>query len=446
MMNWSKTTKKLRAFLLFLSGLLLAGSWAIRGMMNGYNPVLKVSSQRYDAQIVKHTKSGDPYPIYKSGPYNTSSSTQTGISNGKRYVGDYVRVMQTKITKTGIYAKLRYFNRYIGWMNISGLKPVTVSQIASQMMKQYDVSGSALIASAGSRNIAVVSNGFANAAKKIANSSGGAVLYPLASLQKVMTGAIIQQLIENGDLSATTSLNRYYPQIKGSQNITIGQLLSMTSGIDNEDITPDRAMTEKQAYADIVKRLNSTGKQGYLYSDANYVLLAGIIAKVTGQSYTKNLQDRIINRLGMNSTEIVNAQKVDANSIAISYFRDGLKDYTNPQSVSLPRLSSIPGAGNLLTTPSDYYKLILGLQDGTILTAQQYQELLSYGSVYSGGMYVSKKGVAYSNGSFDGQGFHSGYLATTDNYHLAIVFENQPPLNLGAKKFVEKMYEIATYY
>lgn len=205
-------------------------------------------------------------------------------------------------------------------------------------------------------------------------------------------------------------------------------------------------MTENQAYASMLKRLESTGKMTYDYSDVNYVLLAGIIAKATKQSYVSNLKTRIINKLGMKNTKVVDSNSIDTSPIALSYSRKATTDYTSPQSVSLPRLSAIPGAGNMLTTPSDYYKFILGLQNGSVLTAKQYQQLLSYGTVYSGGMYVTQNGVKYNNGSFGGQGYHSGYFATTGNYHMAIVFENQDPLGLTPKDFVKKMYQVATYY
>lgn len=161
-----KRAKIERTLLLFLCGLLSAGSFAIHGLMAGYNPVLKISNQRYDAQIVKPSKTSG-YPIYYSGPYFTSSSSRTADSNSSNYSNDYVRVMQTKTTKTGTYAKLRLFNQTIGWMNIKGLKKATLTQVANATMKQNDVSGSALLASAGSKHTVIVNNGFANRTKKV---------------------------------------------------------------------------------------------------------------------------------------------------------------------------------------------------------------------------------------------------------------------------------------
>lgn len=439
-----------RTTLLFMVGLLMVGIGAAHEKTYAaYNSVLQTSNKHYDAQIVNQTTPTKGYNLYTDGPYYTSSSTRTADDNGYHYNNNFVRVMQTKQTKTGTYAKLRYFNKMLGWMNVHGIKSVSFNTIANSMMKQYNVMGTAVLASAGATNTATVSNGLANVTKNVLNAGDGSVVYPLASLQKAMTGAIVQQLISAGQLSATTPLSKYYPAVPYSQSITVGELLSMTSGIDNTDVTPSSQLTENQAYASMVKRLKSTGQNTYNYSDANFVLLAGIIAKVTGQSYTQNLKTRIFNKVGMKNTFVINSkQPATKATIATGYTYDGKNNYQDADTASLARLSAIPGAGNLLSTPNDFYKFIQGLQNGQILTASQFQQLTSYGSYYSGGLYVTKSGYKYNNGSFGGSSFHTSYYARNDNYHMAIVFMNQYPLagSSSAKAFTQKMYDVATYY
>ena len=70
--------------LFFFCGMLFAGSIAIHGLMDGYNPILKTSNKRYDAQIVK----GLEFLVLESisipkvlGPYLGSSSTVVGEQN-----------------------------------------------------------------------------------------------------------------------------------------------------------------------------------------------------------------------------------------------------------------------------------------------------------------------------------------------------------------------------
>nr|WP_260155728.1 class A beta-lactamase-related serine hydrolase [Lentilactobacillus buchneri] len=441
---------KSRTVMLFLAGLL-----SVEGLMAGnkafaaYNAVMATSNKHYDAQIVNQTTVKRGYNLYTDGPYNTNATTKTADGNGYKYNNAYVRVLQTKTTKTGTYVLLRYYNQKLGWMNIHGIKSVSFNTIASNMMKQYNVVGTAVLASAGSNNTAVVSNGYANALRNVVNTSNGTVVYPLASLQKAMTGAIIQQLISAGQLTPTTPLSKYYPTVPYSSQITIAEMLSMTSGIDNTDVTPSSQLTENQAYASMIQRLKSTGQNTYNYSDANFVLLAGIISKVTGKSYAQNLQSRIFNAVGMKNTIIVGSKQPSTKStVAVGYTNQGKYNYQDADAVSYARLSAIPGAGNLLSTPSDFYKFVQGLQNGQILSASQFQQLTSYGNYYSGGLYVNKDGLKYNNGSFGGSSFHTSYYARDDNYHMALVFMNQYPLvgGISAKAFTQKMYDVATYY
>lgn len=122
----------------------------------------------------------------------------------------------------------------------------------------------------------------------------------------------------------------------------------MTSGIKGTVKEPSDQLKEDDAYTNAIKSLTSTGKTSFKYSDINYVLLAGIIAKVTGKTYTQNLQSRILNKLGMKNTFIVNDVQPTISAIkAVSYNLNGSSDYQNSQSISYPALSGLPGAGNV---------------------------------------------------------------------------------------------------
>lgn len=415
---------------------------------NGYNPVLTNDQHHYDAQVVNQVGKGG-YAIYTDGPYDTSRRTKTRDADGSDYTNAYVRVLQTKTTKTGSYVKLRCFNKTLGWMNTHGIKKVSFATVASGVMKQANFSGSAALISAGKTKPTVVNAGMADTTTHTANSSSGTVLYPLASLQKAMTGAIIQQLISQHKLAPSTPLSRYYPQVSGSQQITVKQLLSMTSGITNPEQLPTSAPTESEAVALAIKTLKVSSDKTFNYSDDDYVLLAGIISKVTGKSYAANVQSRLLSKLGLTHTVLVN-QSIPAlkRTTAYSYTLTAANAYAQPQTVGNARMAAIVGAGNVLTTPTDFTAIIQGLQNGKVLSKPQYQRLLHYGSTYSGGFYVSRSGVKFNNGSFSGLNYHTGYYATTGNYHAAIVFGNRGPLknNAAQKDFVYQLYRVAVYY
>lgn len=55
----------------------------------------------------------------------------------------------------------------------------------------------------------------------------------------------------------------------------------------------------------MVNKLNSTTQNQpgkFSYNNTNYILLAGIIRQVTGKSYKQNVQERVINPLGLKRT------------------------------------------------------------------------------------------------------------------------------------------------
>lgn len=156
-----------------------------------------------------------------------------------------------------------------------------------------------------------ISYGWAWYGKKIGNGNER-VVYPTGSLQKVITAAIIIQLMNenlhtNQRFSQYTKISRWYPNLKNADNITLGQLMTHTSGINavNTEIVRNINYSEDDAINWAIDNVNntSTGTPGtYFYNNTNYILLAGIIKKISGQSYEENFNNRIVNKLGLANT------------------------------------------------------------------------------------------------------------------------------------------------
>lgn len=409
-----------------------------------HTSAIKNSNQAYDAQIVNQKNSSNP--IYRTLPTNPKSLPKISATAGT-YNGKFVRVLKIRVTRAGAYAYIRYFDKTLGWISLNALQKTTLSQIAAATMKQYNAIGCALLISAGIKNTAMAANGYADQKAGILNETSGKVLYPLASLQKSMTGAIIQQLISSGKISINDKLSQWYPQVKHADQITIKQMLTMTSGLNNNDYTPKANMTENQAITSMLTRLSSDGKSTYQYSDANFVLLAGIIAKVTGSSYENNLKTRIFEQVNMNNT-LFAGEPVGNKMLEQSYLAKNDQNYATAAPLPVSLQTTIPGAGNLYTTLSDYFAFQSGLGNGQILTSSQFKQLLSYGKPYSGGFYVNNPGIKQAHGGFNGTGIKTDLYANINNYHGALVFLNQMPLNnqTSSQDFAKIMYQISRYY
>lgn len=245
-------------------------------------------------------------------------------------------------------------------------------------------------------NSQVIKTGYASYRRRLYNGSKK-VVYPLGSLQKIVTGALIEQLMAKGKFTQNTKISRWYPNLKNSSKITVGQLLTHTSGIGiyGTESTHHRRFSEIGAVNWTVAQCNyqsSSAIGRFNYNNANYVLLAGIIRKVTHKSYASNVKKRIIKPLHLKRTYIftkIPRKKTDA----VSYLYRHGDNYQSPAAANPNVVSQLPGAGNLFSAPNDYRKIIAGMQNGKILTEKQFHHLThlsAKATTYSGGIYLKK--------------------------------------------------------
>ncbi|WP_420908722.1 serine hydrolase domain-containing protein [Lactobacillus agrestimuris] len=306
----------------------------------------------------------------------------------------------------------------------------SMSSYVKKTLKQYHLRGTVLVVKDGKAQ--KISSGYGYYRRKIKNGSTKLV-YPVGSLQKVVTGALITQLISKKKFSQNTKISRWYPHLKGASHITVGQLMTHTSGINIGGTESNHGVDFSEAGAInwTVKQINSqsaTKRGSFNYNNANYILLAGIIRKVTGKSYASNVKNKVIKPLHLKQTYIydhIPAKKTDA----ISYSYRGGKDYQNPVYANKNVISQLPGAGDLLSSPSDYFKIQKGLINGKLLTAKQFDymtHLKSKDSTYSGGIYLKKSGeLKLVYGNFGDTHFANWVQLTSDNQNGIVMFLNQ---------------------
>ncbi|WP_454781071.1 serine hydrolase domain-containing protein [Legionella sp. WA2022007384] len=132
-------------------------------------------------------------------------------------------------------------------------------------------------------------------------------LFDIGSITKSFTALIILQLQTEDKLSLNDPLGKWLPQYPNWKNVTLRQLLNMTSRIPN--YSADDAFSEKmEAHLDAVwtdeellkfahpeKPLEKKKGNLYEYSNSNYILAALVIEKVTNDTFANQLKLRIIN-------------------------------------------------------------------------------------------------------------------------------------------------------
>src|SRR5215510_4177799 len=134
--------------------------------------------------------------------------------------------------------------------------------------------------------------------------------YRIGSITKMFAAAMILQLVEEGKLKLTDTLDKFLPQIPNAKKITIVQMLSHRSGIPNVrrdqnsqgnvNTTP---ITKDEMLALIVKATPDFEPDAqHRYSNSGYFLLGLIIEKLTGKPYEEALKQKITSKIGLNDT------------------------------------------------------------------------------------------------------------------------------------------------
>lgn len=250
-------------------------------------------------------------------------------------------------------------------------------------------------------------------------------VFDIASISKQFTAAAILLLEKDGKLSIKEPAYKYIDKLprykKG--NPTIEQLLNQTSGI--KEIDPylgvidlwfNDNLNQYQMINIItkVKELCFSPGEYFYYSNANYILLASIIEKASGEAYSNYLQKKIFGPLKMVNTTVKDDIYKTIKNRAIGYLEDNGQFYkTHFHSVKFI------GDGQILTNPNDMHKWHLNLRNSIIGSPKLWKKMHTKATLNNGKKINYGLGVEFEthNGyeavGFDGMsvgGFVSKYL------------------------------------
>lgn len=248
--------------------------------------------------------------------------------------------------------------------------------------------------------------GYANYAAKRKN--GATTMYQLASVQKSFTAGLIMKLAAENKLALTDHLSKYYPQINGADQITLRDMLDMKSGLTLEAF-PNQLSSEKGMVKFILQNIISepTKIGQWDYSPVNYMLLAGIIQKVSGQSYRQYFTQNVTQAFGLKHTGFV---------FNVAHRRNSARGYQNPDPNDVvPNYRNLYpesrtsmyyqfGTGQVYMSARDLYVGERDMLQGKLYPQADVATLLTPGSTstYGGGDYIQPNyirvhGLAYGH-------------------------------------------------
>jgi CubicO group peptidase (beta-lactamase class C family) len=189
----------------------------------------------------------------------------------------------------------------------------------------------------------------------------------IASASKTFTGMAVLQLIQQGKLALKDTLGKFFPGFP-YPGITVKNLLSHRSGLPNYIHYFDALKWDKSKMVtnqDVLNSLftykpnkESQPDRRFSYSNTNYILLALIIEKITGQLYPAYMKKQIFDSLTMTDTWV--ATPADTAKLTPSFNWRGR--YWQPDF-----LDQTYGDKNIYTTPRDLLKWDVAVTTGQII-------------------------------------------------------------------------------
>lgn len=196
--------------------------------------------------------------------------------------------------------------------------------------------------------------------------------FELASVSKPLTALAVLQLVEQEKLHLDTTVTHFFPDFP-LPGITVRQLLSHRSGVPNYMYFTDRIWEDRRLAMtnDDVLRIWAEHKPNrefrpdarFQYNNSNYMLLASIVSKVSGQDFPSYMQEHVFKPAGMKNTAAlpkIGREKVPVNVIG--------HDKVWRRSVVQDFLDGTIGDKGIYSTVQDLYLLDLALREGRILS------------------------------------------------------------------------------
>lgn len=243
-----------------------------------------------------------------------------------------------------------------------------IGQFVSPYVAGGNFSGTILVAQ-GDR--VLVNNGYGMSVYEHAVPNSGRTKYLIGSVSKSFTAAAILLLQERGQLELDDPLAHIIPDYPRGHEITVRHLLDHTSGLPRivffQDFSEQslRNHTAQQLVAWFQdKPLVGVPGQRYSYSNANFVLLAHVIEKVSGSSYADFLRANIIEPLNLEDTGSRDGNSRLIDNLAFGYTPVGLADLQRSRYFDY---SIFTGAGSLYSTTADLFRWFRARQHGQLL-------------------------------------------------------------------------------
>ena len=277
-------------------------------------------------------------------------------------------------------------------------------------------------------------------------------VFEFGSITKQFTAVAVMQLVEAGKLSTDDTLDKYLPEYSHAKEITIHQLLNMTSGIPDylycgvlgvslgnfEDMdladvfdleqtirrvisTPidkNKFVNDMSAYA-----LDFNPGTQFAYSNTNYYFLGMVIEKLSGMPYDEYIRKNLLEPLGI--TELY----PDTDHLT-SFGRTDLTVMKFDFPSQDPSISYAVGV--MTGTAAGLLQWETAVMDGALLTKESWDKIFDGGAFgYGYGWYIGSDYVEHGGMTL---GYNTSVRIDKNTRRVVIVLSNIQPLTSSKKR------------
>ena len=334
-----------------------------------------------------------------------------------------------------------------------------IDRVATQAVASGETPGLQVAVFQNGRPVLVKGYGSASLELKVPVSNDS--VFRIGSVTKQFTAASILLLAEEGKLSLDDRLSKYYPGFPRAGDITLQQMLHHTSGIHSFTDVPDYptfAMTARstEQMIDYIAKLPKTQDfepgTSYTYSNSGYLILGGVVEKVSGQSLAAFFKTRLFVPLGMAHSAYDDEAEIVPGRVQ-GYDGSGRGKFRNTTFTSM----TVPaGAGAIRSTASDLAIWTRALFGGKVLKATSVAAMITPGRLNDGKLSSTampkpafEYGYALAISKEEGhrkiahggaiQGFTSALSYYPDDHVTVVVLSNAIGKDVGVTKIAERI-------
>ncbi len=201
--------------------------------------------------------------------------------------------------------------------------------------------------------------------------------YPVGSISKQFTATAVLMLEQDGKLSLSDPVAKYFPELTRARDITLRNLLTHTSGYPDyapQDYTipawkvPGDPLKTVHEFAG--KALDFEPGTQWQYSNTNFVIAALIVQKVSGEPFAKFLRERVLQPAGLE--HVLNLNTEQSQLEVTGYMRNALAPL-RPAALEAPGWYF--GDGDLAMPVASLLRWDLTIANRSLLKPASYDEM-----------------------------------------------------------------------